>query len=122
MPDIPDFHEVSRATGENESAKHPENAIERQILILANEINEDDGNCVIRKRDQSIGNDVQPDDPGIPQVAISMRHELARSIRPGAGLAKYPEQTCGRRGCDPRPGDARCHSSPHRAKSPPACF
>jgi hypothetical protein len=50
VPDVPDFPEVSRATGEDECAEHPENAVEGEIFILANEINENDGNCVVRDR------------------------------------------------------------------------
>jgi hypothetical protein len=54
MPDVPDLHQVGGATSQDEGAKHPENPVEGNITIPANEIDEDDGNTVIRQRDQPV--------------------------------------------------------------------
>jgi hypothetical protein len=51
---------VSGAARQNESAEHPENAIEGQVTILADEINQDDRDGVVRERDQAIRDDIQP--------------------------------------------------------------
>ena len=76
MPDVPDFHQVGGATRQDEDPKHPENAVEWNLSILVNEINEDHWNAVIRQRDQSIGDDVEPHHSRVPQVADSVRHEV----------------------------------------------
>jgi hypothetical protein len=76
MPDIPDLQQVGGAASQNERAKHPKNAIEGKVPMLANEINQDDRDGVVRKCDQAIRNDVQPKNLRIPEIAVAMRHEI----------------------------------------------
>jgi len=78
MPDIPDLQQVGGATSQDEAPEHAEDPIEKEKTILADVIDEDDGNAVIRKRDQAVGDDVQPHDPRIPAIAETVRHEISR--------------------------------------------
>jgi hypothetical protein len=41
-------------------------------------IREDNGNAVVRKRDQPVRNDVQPHHPRNSQIAIAVGHEIRR--------------------------------------------
>jgi hypothetical protein len=59
-----------------------------EIAILANEIDEDNRNAVIRECDQTVGNDMQPDDSRVPQVAETVRHEIG-----GKQLLEDPHQS-----------------------------
>jgi hypothetical protein len=78
MPDVPDLHQVGCAARQDENAEHPEDAIEGETASLANEIDENDRNAVIRQGDEGVGNDVQPHHARIPQVAEAVRHEIRR--------------------------------------------
>jgi hypothetical protein len=107
MPDIPDFHQVGGAASQNERSEHPENRVERQFAVLTDEIHENDRNGVVRQRNQTIGNNMQPDQPRVPQVAVTVRHEIvgrrcgSRSGEPergydnGDGCACLAEARCG---------------------------
>ena len=49
-----------------------------KIAMLANEVDKDDGNAVIRERDQPVRDDVQPHHPRVPQIAVPVGHEIRR--------------------------------------------
>ena len=54
VPDVPNLHQVGRAASQDEAPEHPENPVEGEITILADKIDENDRNAVIRERDQAI--------------------------------------------------------------------
>ena len=54
VPDVPNFHQVARATSQDKRPEHPENPVEGVIAILANEIDEDNRDAVIRQCDQAV--------------------------------------------------------------------
>jgi len=70
---------MSGAAPQDEQPKHPEDPIERKIAPLTNEVNQGYGNAVIRKGDQTVRDDVQPNDARVPQIAGPVRHEVGRN-------------------------------------------
>ena len=69
---------MGSSAGENKSAEHPEDSVKRNVTILADEINEDDRNAIVREGNQTVRNDVQPEHQRIPYIAISVGHEIGR--------------------------------------------
>ena len=74
MTDVPNFHQVGRAASQDESPKHPESSVDGKIAMLADEVDESDGNAVIRGRNQAVGDYVQPHHPRIPEAADTVGH------------------------------------------------
>jgi hypothetical protein len=67
------------AAGENESAEHEEKPVERDITPFADEIDEHQRDGIIGENDDGIGNDVKPNNIGLPQVTVAMGHKVVRN-------------------------------------------
>lgn len=76
VPEVPCFHEVGDATGDDEGAEKHENPTERNIAPLASEPQQH-GNGEIGGGDQQVGNRMQPDHTGVPGIADAVRLKTA---------------------------------------------
>ena len=66
------------ATGNDEYSKANKDLAEGKIAPFADEPDERDGNREIRQRNQQVRNCVQPDQPGVPEIAEAVWLEVTR--------------------------------------------
>ena len=90
VPEIPDFHQMRRATGNDEKAEQSEHPTEGDISALAYEPKKNDGNREVRERDQRIGYHVQIDQPRVPEVAHAVRHEALGAEKLAQDFHAFP--------------------------------
>lgn len=79
MPEIPDFHDVRGATGNDEYSEADKDPAKGKIPPFANEPDERDRNRKICQRNQQIRGRVQPDQPGVPEIAEAVWLEVTRA-------------------------------------------
>jgi len=73
LTDNQNFHEVSESTRNNEGAECNEHPAEGDRLTLSpNQVRQGTGDCDIRKSDQQIGSDMQPDKASVAKITIEM--------------------------------------------------
>src|SRR5258708_6467541 len=65
-------------TRNDKSAEAQEHPVKGEIPPLADKVDEGERNREIRSCNQSIGCHVEPNQAGVPQIAIPMRHETIR--------------------------------------------
>ena len=88
---------MSETTSNDECAEAQEHPVERYVPPSANEVNKSKGDRQVRQKDQSVGNDVQPDQLRVPHVAVDMRHEVLTGNKTGpkqSGCCNGGYDTC----------------------------
>ena len=78
MPNRPDLHQVGSSAAQNKESEHPENPVKRKIAPLAHQIDESKGNAVIRKGNDAVGNNMQPDNLRVPEITGPVWQEAGR--------------------------------------------
>ena len=66
MPNIPDLHHVRGSTCHDEGAEAHEHPMKGQVASLADEIDQGDGYREVGGSDKCVGDQMQPDQTGIP--------------------------------------------------------
>ncbi len=76
MPDIYYLHDVGCPTSNDENGKADKNPIEDKIFSSIDKIDECYWDRKISERDETVGKNVEPNNPRVPFVAHAMRHKL----------------------------------------------
>src|SRR5256885_14301202 len=63
--------------GKDESTKREKAPVEFQILAFASDKEQENRDRTVGRSDDSIGNYVQPNDSGVPEITHAVRHEIA---------------------------------------------
>ena len=75
MPDVPYFHQMGGAAGDDEHGKTQKYPARMQVPAFVDEAEQSDRNRIVGQGDQAVRHDVQPNYDRIPLVTHSMRHE-----------------------------------------------
>ena len=78
MPDDVDVEEVREPTGDDERAEQQRHRLEWQVLTSVNEVSQRHRNHDVRETDGPVGDDLQPQQCRLPQVAVPVRHKRLR--------------------------------------------
>ena len=75
MPERPDLEVVPGAAGDDEQREAEEHPVEWNVAPAAGEDEERERDRRVREGDETVGDGVEPDEAGRPEVAMSVRHE-----------------------------------------------
>jgi hypothetical protein len=67
----------SNATGHDESSEKDKNETKRNVAALTNKPQQRKGDREVGDGNQRVGDDVQPHQSRIPEIAVAMGHEIA---------------------------------------------
>ena len=76
IPDCPDVHYMGGSAGQDESTKREKAPVELQILPLASAQEHENWDREVGCSDDCVGNYVQPNDSGVPEITHAVRHEI----------------------------------------------
>lgn len=79
MPQVPYLHCMGGAAGNNKNSETDKHPAEGKIAPFANEPDEREGYRKICQRNYQIRNCVQPDQPGVPEIAKAVWLEVTRA-------------------------------------------
>ena len=66
---------MSRAAGDDEDGETEVDRAKLEVGPTADKVDQGDRDRVVGEGDQGVGDDVEPDDAGLPHVAHAVRHE-----------------------------------------------
>ena len=75
MPDVPYLHQMSGAARDDEHGKTKKNPTKLEVFAFTDEVEQGNRNRIVGEGDETVRNDVQPNDDRVPLIAHSMRHE-----------------------------------------------
>jgi hypothetical protein len=95
MPEVPNFHYMRSAAGNDEYSEADKDPAEGKIAPFANEPDKRDRNRKICERNQQIRSGVQPDQPGVPEIAEAVWLEVTRAEKLPQEIQGFPRNdTC----------------------------
>ena len=78
MPQGPNFEEVSDTAENDKRAKQNEEIGKWHVWTFEDEVHQNSWNGKIRQGNEQVTDHMQPDQGGLPQVAVTVRHILFR--------------------------------------------
>jgi hypothetical protein len=71
---------VGCAATQDEQPKHPEDPIEGKIAPPPHQVKQGERDAEVRNRNETVGNDVQPQDERIPKITVAVGHEAVHVV------------------------------------------
>jgi hypothetical protein len=82
VPEVPDFHSVGEAAGHDENSNTYKRPTEGHVIAAPHHAQQGDGNGHVGDKNECVGDQMKPDESGVPLVTITVGYEIAGSEKP----------------------------------------
>jgi hypothetical protein len=66
---------MGRTAEDNERGEAKKDPVKREVVAAADKIDQRNGNGIVSGGDESVGENMEPDDARLPKITTTMRHE-----------------------------------------------